>query len=296
MKQLFTVMAAALVVTALAAAQTQTPPPSTTPANPAPAQATPAQGVKAPPQAKSQEEYNAYLAAAKAAEGADPAAGEAAARDFQTKFPSSELTSGLFMTLMLHSMQANDADRAVDMGREVLKLDPTNPVAAVYTALFLGETTRDTDIDASQKFDEATKDANIGLQNVDTHLVLAANAPPETVAATKLDLKARAYDTLGLIAFKRKDFATAEKNFRQSIQVAGEPGDAVSHFRLALTLDKQEKYKDALVEAQKASALANPQEAVAKSAQAEVERLKKLTGTGGTAANPAAQPAPAAGR
>mgnify|MGYP006974889013 CR=1 FL=1 len=37
-------------------------------------------------------------------------------------------------------------------------------------------------------------------------------------------------------------------------------------------------------EAQKAASLADPQDSVAKSAQAEVERLQKLTGTGGSAA------------
>lgn len=292
MKKISAIAAAALILAVVAVAQTQTPPPANTPATatPAPAQPAHAPGLKAPPQAKSQEEYNAFLAAAKNAEGSDPAAAEAAARDFQAKFPASELTSQLYMTQMLNAIRGNDSDRAVEMGRAVLKLDPTNPVAAVYTALVLAEVTRETDLDAAQKFEEATKDANIGLQNVDTNLVLAANAPEEAVAATKADLKARAYDTLGLIAFKRNDFVAAEKNFRQSLQVGGEPGEAMTHLRLALSLDKQNRYNEALPEAQKAASLANPQDSVARSAQAEIDRLKNL-GASGTTATPAAQPA-----
>ena len=299
MKPILMTAVAALAFAAMALAQTQPAtganpqaPAKAAPAPPAPTQPAPAKGLKAPPQAKSQDEYNAFLAAARLADGPDAGAAEAAADDFKAKYPNSELTSQIYMALMLTSIRTNNSDMATDMGREVLKLDPTNPVAAVYTALILGETTRETDIDAAQKFDEANKDANAGLQNVDANLMLAGNVPQETVDATKADLKARAYDTLGLVAFKRNDFLTAEKNFRQSVQVRGEPGEPWTHLRLALSLDKQNKYPDALVEAQKASALANPQESVAKAAQAEVDRLKKLTGAGGAAtAKPATPPA-----
>jgi len=297
MKQNLKTAAAVLAFAVLAGAQSQNAPPA---GNQAPATAPPAQtappqysavkGLKLPPQAKTQEEYNAFMAASQLAFGNDSAAADVAARDFKLKFPNSELTSQLYMGLMLNSIRMNNSDRAVDMGREVLKLDPTNPVAAVYTGLVLAETTRESDLEAAQRFEEAGKDANIGLQNVDTNLMLAGNVPQETVDGTKADLKARSYDTLGLVAFKRNDFTTAEKYFRQAIQARGEPQDAMSHLRLALALDKQNKYKEALPEAQKAASLADPQDSVAKSAQAEVERLQKLTGAGGSASTQPATP------
>jgi tetratricopeptide (TPR) repeat protein len=303
MKHILLTAAAALALATLAVAQAQpAPAPKTqapaagTQATPAPAQTAPAQaappvkGLKPQPQAKSQEEYNAFLTAAQASQSPDPAAAETAARDFQAKFPNSELTSQLYLALLFSYNAAHNLDKAADMGREVLKIDPTNPVAAVYTGLILSESTRGTDIDAAQKFDEAVKDANLGLQNADTNLMLPGTVTQEQVDGTKADLKATAYDTIGLVAFKRNDFPTAEKNFRQSIQFRPQPGDAMSHLRLALALDKQNKYKDALPEAQKAVSLANPQDSVSKSAQAEVERLQKLVG-GGAATAPATQPA-----
>lgn len=297
MKHILLTAAAALALATLAAAQAQPAPApntqapaTTTPGTPAPAQAAPpVKGLKAQPQAKTQEEYNAFLAAAQAAQSPDPAAAEAAARDFQAKFPNSELTSQLYLALLFSYNAAHNLDKAADMGREVLKIDPTNPVAAVYTGLILSESTRGTDIDASQKFDEALKDANTGLQNVDSNLMLPGNVTQDQVDGTKADLKATAYDTIGLVAFKRNDFPTAEKNFRQSIQFRPQPGDAMSHLRLALALDKQNKYKDALPEAQKAVSLANPQDNVSRSAQAEVERLQKLVGGGAAAPAPATQ-------
>lgn len=303
MRQVLLTAAAALALAAFAVAQTppapQTQAPSgsaqapaaQTPASPAAAQAAPVKGLKPPPQAKTQEEYNAFLIAAQAASGPDPAAAEPAVRDFQAKFPSSELTAQLYLALLFSYNSARNLDKAAEMGREVLKADPGNPVAAVYTGLILAESTRGTDIDASQKFDEANKDANLGLQNLEGNLMLPGNVTQEQVDATKADLKATAYDVLGLVAFKRNDFPTAEKDFRQSIQSRGQPGDAMSHLRLALALDKQNKYQEALPEAQKAVSLSNPQDNVSKSAQAEVERLQKLTGAGGAAPAPGAQPA-----
>ena len=299
MKKILMTAAAAIALAALAVAQTQpAPAPKTAPsagtqapATPAPAQAAPLKGLKPPPQAKSQEEYSAFLTAAQAAAAPDPAAAEPAVRDFQVKFPGSELTPQLYLALLFSYNGARNLDKAADMGREVLKVEPTNPVAAVYTGLILAESTRGTDIDATQKFDEANKDANSGLQNVEANLMLPGNVTQEQADGMKADLKATAYDVLGLVAFNRNDFSTAEKNFRESIRLRPQPGDPMSHLRLALSLDKQNKYKEALPEAQKAVSLANPQDHVSKTAQAEVERLQKLTGGGSGTTAPATQPA-----
>ena len=289
MKQATMMVAIAVAAAGLCRAQSQ--PASSAPAA-APQQAAPATppattGIKPPPAAKTQAEYDAFNTALTAVQGPDLAAGEAAARDFQAKFPQSELTSQLYLSLLFKALQANNADAAVDMGHQVLKLDPTNPVAAVYVATVLAETTRDTDLDAAQKFDEAAKDANLALQNVDANLMMAAGTTQEQADATKSDLKARAYDALGLVELKRKNDAGAEKYLRQSVQTRGEPGDPMTHLRLALSLDRQNKFPDALAEAKKAASLAQPDQPVAKSAQAEIDRLNKLTGGGPT---PAAAP------
>jgi tetratricopeptide (TPR) repeat protein len=274
------VAAALLLLSTALAAQTQ-------PAKGAPAQgaqaaqATPPappalKGVKTPPQAKSTEEFNAYLSDIQMP---DLNAAEVAAQQFAAKYPQSELTSGLFLRLMFDNLQANNADKAIDMGRQTLKFEPTNPVAEIYVATLLAETTRDSDIDASQKFDEAVKDANAGLQNIETSLMIAGNMTQEQVEEQRTDLKARAYDALGLVSLKKKDNTTAEKELRQSVQVRGEPGDPMTHLRLALALDNQKRYADALAEANKAAALAPPGQSVAKLAETEVDRLKKLTNT-----------------
>ncbi len=301
MKQVFLCLATMLVGVGFVAAQATsggksgaTPPAGgQSQAAPQAQAAPPVKGIKAPPQAKTQDEYNDFSKALNATQGTDETAAEAGAREFQAKYPQSELTSQLYLTLMFKNLQANNAERAIDMGREVLKLEPNNPVAAIYSATALAETTRDSDIDAAQKFDEAIKEANIGIQNVDSNLLMAANVTQEQADATKADLKARAYDALGLVELKRKNDAAAVDNLQQSIKVRGEPGDPMTHLRLALAFDHLTKYNDAMTEANKAASLASPQQSVSKLAQAEIERLKKLTGSGSPTPAPANPPAPA---
>jgi hypothetical protein len=108
------------------------------------APAAPPQG-KRPPQAKTQPEFDAYNAAV--ANQNNPAAMEKAANDFAAKFPDSELRVLLYRTAMHSFQSANNADKMMEMGRDVLKIDPDDPEALVGVAQVLAERTRDTDLD-----------------------------------------------------------------------------------------------------------------------------------------------------
>src|SRR2546430_1746340 len=123
------------------------PRPATTPTTP--------QG-KRPPQAKTDAEFAAFNAAI--ANTNDPATVEKAADDFAAKFPDSELRTLLYEAAMQRYQRANNADKMMEMGRKVLKIDPDDPTALVGVAQVLAERTRDTDLDKEQRLDEAMKD------------------------------------------------------------------------------------------------------------------------------------------
>src|SRR5207244_1029143 len=83
------------------------------------------------------------------------AAPEKAANDFAAKFPDSEVRIILFKTAMRSYQSANNADKALELGRKVLAIDPDDPEALVIVASVLAERTRDTDLDKDQRLDEA---------------------------------------------------------------------------------------------------------------------------------------------
>ena len=245
---------------------------------PAPAQgaqgaAAPAPAGPHPPQAKSKEEYDAYnLAASKT----DPAQAETTADEFAQKFPASELKELLYVRAMNLYQQQNNSAKVIAMGRKAIELNPTDPVPLVAVASALVMDTRDTDLDRDARFAEATKDAQAALDNVDTGLQVPPNVPPDRVAAAKANLRSIAYDTLGVIAMNKKDYAGAEQNFQKAADLMKDQPDSVVYLRLSVAQDNEKKYEAALDSANKAAQYATEGSAEKNLAKQQQARLQKL--------------------
>src|SRR3954470_11599769 len=231
---------------------------------------------KHPPQAKTQPEFDAYKAAN--ANPNDGAAMEKASDDFATKFPDSELRVILYRTTMHAYQTANNADKMLEMARKVLKIDPDDPEALVGAAQVLSERTRDSDLDKDQRLDEAAQMAQRSISTVDTDIIAPAGTPQDKLDAYKAFLKSSAYSILGTISFNRDKFADAEGFFRKSIDTLPSQPDPIAVLRLALSLDKQDKYADALKVANQAVQLTEENSAAGGLARKEQDRLVKLTG------------------
>ncbi len=276
------ILAVVVAMAGLAAAQ-QTPAPKNQGAAQTGATGT-TPPAKRPPQAKTQAEFDAYKVAV--ANQNDPVALEKAADDFAAKFPTSELTPLLYRATMRGYQNANNGDKMLEVAQKVLKSDPDDPEALADSAEVIAERTRDTDLDKDQRYEEARKDAQHALQTIDTDL--PQGVAPEQVEAYKSLLKSTVYSLLGTIDFNQEKFADAEGNFRKSIDAYPSQPDPVVVLRLALSLDKQNKYPEALKEANHAVELTQDGTSAGKLARQERDRLVQLTG--GAAAPGAAKP------
>jgi tetratricopeptide (TPR) repeat protein len=255
------------------------------PAQPAAGQ-TAAPAHKGPPQAKTQPEFDAYKAAV--ANQSNPVALEKAADDFSAKFPNSELTPLLYRATMRGYQNANNTDKLLETSQKLLKADPDDPEALVNVAEAIAEQVHETDLDKAQKYDEARRDAQKALETVETDV--PSGVAPEQVDAYKGLLKSNAYSILGTLDFNEEKYADAEANFRKSIDAYPQP-DPVVVLRLALSLDKQNKYPEALKEANHAVDLTQDGTPAGKLARQERDRLVQLTG--GTKPAGATTPPPA---
>ena len=239
---------------------------------------------KRPPQAKTQPEFDAY----KAVVGlTDPAAKEKAADDFATKFPDSELRSLLYKSVLQSYQQANNAEKMLDMARKILTYDADDPEALVGVAQVLAERTRDTDLDKDQKLAEARKNAERALVTIDTDLP-TTGYPAEQIEALKGFLRSEAYAVLGTISFNAKAWPDAETNLRKSIEAFPQQPDPIAVFRLAVALDMENKYPEAMKYANQAVDLTKEDTAAGKAARAEKDRLTKLSVGAAPAQSPAA--------
>ena len=242
-------------------------------------------------QAKSQDELKAYQdAAAKT----DPAQAEAAANDFATKYPTSELRAALYMRVMNMYAQANNTDKVIDTGRLAIAADPDNPVPLMEVAQTLAETTRDTDLDREQRLAEAAKDAHAAIDNVDTGLLVPANADPERVAGAKRTILTNSYDTLAMVDMSRNDYAAAVGNLQKAIDQSKANPEAVLYLRLSVAQDKLGQLQPALDAANKAVQYSKGGSAAQNLAKQQQERLQKLiagqAGSAGSAGSAAAAP------
>jgi tetratricopeptide (TPR) repeat protein len=277
-----TIILGMLAVSAFAVAQQQPAPTQQKP--PAGAQGATQQGAaapapqgKRPPQAKTQPEYEAYNAAV--ANQKDPAAMEKAADDFATKFPDSELRVLLYKAAMRGYQSANNGDKMAEMAQKLLKLDPDDPEGLIASAEVIAERTRSTDLDKDQRFDQATKFAQHALETIDTDVPIPAGTPQAQIDAYKGLLRSTAYSVLGTIEYDQEKYAEAEGYFHKSIDAFPAQPDPVVVLRLALALDKQAKYADALKEANRAVELTQEGTAAGTTARHERDRLMQLTGS-----------------
>jgi len=236
----------------------------------------PAPQGKRPPQAKTDPELDAWKAAA--AIKADPAAMEKASDDFATKFPDSELRVLLYKNAMRLYQNANNAEKTEAMGRKVLGLDGDDPEALVTVAEVIAERTRDTDIDKDQRYAEASSMAQKATQTVDTDISVPSGTPQDKIDAYKALLKSNAYSILGTIEFKKENFVAAQEKLQKSIDVYPSDPDPVVVLRLALALDKQQKYPEALKVADRAVEMTQDNTVVGTPARRERDRLQQLTG------------------
>jgi tetratricopeptide (TPR) repeat protein len=283
---------AAFVVAQQQPAPTQQKPPAAAPGATQQGSATPAppQG-KRPPQAKTQPEFDAYNAAV--ANQKDPAAMEKAADDFATKFPESELRVLLYKAAMRGYQNANNGDKMSEMAQKLLKLDPDDPEALIASAEVIAERTRPTDLDKDQRFDQAKKYAQHALETVDTDVPIPATTPQSQIDAYKGLLRSTAFSVLGTIEYDQDKYADAEAYFRKSIDAYPAQPDPVVVLRLALALDKQARYPDALKEANRAVELTQEGTAAGTTARHERDRLVQLTGgvsPGNSSPPPASKP------
>ena len=257
---------------AVGAAAAQTGTQTAQPNQPAAGPAAPA--IKRPPQAKTQPEFDAWKAASA---NTDTAALEKAADEFATKFPESELRVLLYKNAMRAYQNANNSDRTEAMGRKVLSCDGDDPEALVIVSEVIAERTRDTDIDRDQRFAEATGMAQKALKTIDTDISVPAATPQDKVDAYKAGLRSQSYSIIGAIDYKKENYVAAQEDLQKAIDAYPSDPAAVDVLRLALALDKQQKYPEALKVANRAVEMTQDNTPIGTPARRERERLQQLT-------------------
>src|SRR5207302_7942537 len=148
----------------------------------------------------------------------------------------------------------------------------------------LSNTTRSNDFNLSERYAETLKDANAAIQLIGS----GAFKPPQLTPDQLNLVKSMAYAAIGSIEFTktgdtsnpeeatRHDVA-AEQALRKATELNTSNPEASIWLRLAITLDHQKKYAEALQAADHAAQLAANDPNVMALATTEQTRLRELT-------------------
>jgi tetratricopeptide (TPR) repeat protein len=253
------------------------------PAASAPTTTAPTQHAKPhlPIKAKTHEEYVAYQTAI--ANKADAEAMAKASADFAAKFPDSDCRVLLYRATMKSYRTAAEPEKMMDAALKVLELDNDDPEALLSVAEVQEEHTTAMDLDRDQRMEQALANAQHALKTIDTDLIVPVGTPADRVDVYKKYLKASALGIIGTVQYKEEKYPEAEASLRQAIEVDPANADSVIVLRLALALDQEKKYEDALTQANRAIELSKDGTEVARIAKTERDRLMALVAQGSAA-------------
>ncbi len=256
-----------LLLASLAAAQTSG---GSAPAQPPAQQPAPAPHKGKDYKPKTKPEYDAYMASAQLAQAGNMVQAEAGVQDFDTKYPQSELRPILYGLMAQSYWRMDNADKALEMGRKAIALDPDSTSSYIMVATILAERTKETDLDRNEKNAEAMSDAQHALDTIDTGLF--ANRPPDQ----QNGIRAMAWLAMGTVELNRKNFKAAEEDLRKATEMNTVQPDAWAWYRYSLALDQQEKYDAALTAINKAELYAGTDATVTGRIKEEQTRLHQI--------------------
>lgn len=236
-------------------------------------QATPVAPRGAPAAASTQErdDYHAALAPA------NGAATEKSAHEFAAKYPHSDLRRYLYQKALRQYQAENDPAGMLSAAKEVLAIDPSDPLALVLTATVLSDEFSPGDPDRDKKIAEIRGDAEAAIHNLD-HGVLPASATRQQGAVYRSTLQAMAYSALGIAKLKAGDDAGAEKDLKTAAEMTKARPDPYIWYHLALAQDHRGRFSSAINSVEQAMQLASANPQLQRLAEREHDRLLRMAG------------------
>lgn len=227
------------------------------------------------PHARTEQEREDYLAASSATTGATL---EAAAEDFEARYPESKLRVYLYAQTMQQYQEENNAPRLLAMAEKVLALDPNHSVALALSATVLADNLEAGDRDREHEIQEIKRNASRAIYGANNGFMAPTSATLEQVALYRSAVQSMAYSALGIMKLKTGDDAGAEKDLITALALNKLRPDPYLWYHLALAQDHRRQYSAALNSVEQALQLASSNPQLQKLAEIEHDRLSGLAG------------------
>jgi tetratricopeptide (TPR) repeat protein len=193
-------------------------------------------------QPKSQKEVDALMAM-QAAQTPDERI--QAAEKLLTDFKDTEFKETANFMIMLAYQQKNDFENMLLYGERTLGINADNVGTLISLANAIPMRTREFDLDKDEKLAKAEDFAKRALVLIPNLAKPNPDMLDDQWLMAKKDFMASAYESLGLVAMKRRSFPAAEEHFRKSLEVSAEQ-TAAGFYYLGQSLKEQGKADEAI--------------------------------------------------
>ena len=221
------------------------------------------------PQAKSQEELDAYLEIRSATEAREIVK---QVDEFASRFPSSAFLDAAYQDQALAYQRIGDFNASVSAGEKSLQANPDN----IKTLLAMAAIIANGPIqhpDRAKLLVEAEDYAHRALQRIDVSKP-PRQVPMEQWLLEKQEMQCRAHEALGVVSLDREQIQAAVAEFEAAVALSANP-DGARFLRLGVALALAGQVADAEKNLRRAENLGP--DAVGKLASEEVDKLHRKT-------------------
>ncbi|HWP85038.1 MAG TPA: hypothetical protein VNN17_07605 [Terriglobia bacterium] len=180
---------------------------------------------------KDRAEYDAFNAILQA-QGKDHNQVVQLADTYLSTYPESKVLKEVYELKLAAYQGLNNTAKMEETANKLLEINPGNLRAILLLSYLFPRTFNPQDPMKDQKLSTAAERARTGLAALDA-LQPPQGVSPEQFQAQKAQSIASLHQTLGFVALEQGDFATAEKELRQSAEA--KPDDAIGFYWLGRT-------------------------------------------------------------
>jgi tetratricopeptide (TPR) repeat protein len=198
----------------------------------------------------------------------------AAADQFVTNHPTSQLKSLALYLAADAAERKNDGAKAIAYAETSLEADPKNYQSMLLISGELARSTRENDLDKEEKLSRAEKFANDAVPAINAAPKPNPQLSDDQWAGYKKDDVAQAHTDLGMVALVRKKYDVAVTEFKMAVDGAATP-DAATMVRLAGAYNQAGKPDEAIAVLDKVMAMSNVNATVKQFATQEKARAEQ---------------------
>src|SRR5437868_4314941 len=164
--------------------------------------------------------------------------------EWKEKYPTTNFDKERRTLFLTTYAKLNQTQKAIDAAKDMLQLDPGDFTALYYVAYFTPQLATATNQPPSaDALDQAQKAAN-SLLNGGIEKQFAADKKPANMSdadwkKARTDIETIAHNTLGFVAMQQKNYAEAEKQYKEALKDNPNSGEIAYFLGNAIYLQKK---------------------------------------------------------